>query len=66
MKAFTNTNDYLMERFENKSARGFALEGYFKQLILNVFEDSSSVLPGLEDAKFTQRISDNIQSQIRY
>ena len=66
IKEFTNSNDYLMERFENKSARRFALEGYFKKLILNVFEDRSSVLPGLEDAKFTQRISDNIQNQIRY
>jgi hypothetical protein len=61
---FTDNNKYLDDSLKLGFARNNALNNFFTGIIKNVFEDNSIKLPDLEDAKFTQLISDQIQEQL--
>lgn len=61
---FIDSSKYLNNSFKFGFARNYALNGYFASIIKNVFESDSKKLPDLEDAKFTQLISDQIQEQL--
>lgn len=63
-KEFTASNKYLNNSLKLGYARNYALNNYFTSIIKNVFESNSRKLPDLEDAKFTQLISDQIQEQL--
>lgn len=61
---FTNNNKFLNGTAGVMSARGYALRSYFEKLIDNVFQNGKNTLPTLDDAKFTQKISDSIQASL--
>lgn len=54
-------NNFLVNGLNLKSAREYALKLYFEKIVDNIFKNGRNILPNLEDAKFTQKISDNIQ-----
>jgi len=61
---FINGNEFSNKSFKQGFARDYALSTYFRSIIKNVFEGNLAKLPDLEDAKFTQLISDQIQEQL--
>ena len=61
---FINNNKYLNGTAGVMSAREYALQAYFDKIIDNVFQNGKNTLPTLEDAKFTQKISDSIQASL--
>ena len=61
-KEFVNEDKYLKGTAGIESAREYALRFYFEQIIDNIFQNGENILPTLEDAKFTQQISDYIQN----
>jgi len=61
---FINGNEFLNRSLKQGFARDYALSSYFRGIIKNVFEGNLAKLPDLEDAKFTQFISDKIQEQL--
>jgi predicted dehydrogenase len=61
---FINDKKYLNGTTSVMSAREYALQAYFDKIIDNVFQNGKNTLPTLEDAKFTQRISDSIQTSL--
>jgi len=61
---FVNSRKILNNSLNQGLARDYALNSYFGSIIKNVFEGYSTELPDLEDAKFTQFISDQIQEQL--
>ena len=63
-KKFVASKNFLNGAAGSQSARTYALRIYFKQIISNTFQNGENLLPNLEDAKFTQRISDNIQQSL--
>ena len=64
MGEFLNNNKYLNDTTSAISAREYALQAYFNKMIDNVFQNGKNTLPTLEDAKFTQKISDSIQTSL--
>lgn len=54
-------NNFLVNGINLKSAREYALKQYFEKIVDNIFKNGRNILPNLEDAKFAQKISDNIQ-----
>jgi len=63
-KDFVECNKFFNDSSKRDFARNYALNSYFRGIIKNVFEGNSNKLPDLEDAKFTQSISDQIQEQL--
>jgi len=61
---FINGNEFSNQSLKQGFARDYALSTYFRSIIKNVFEGNLAKLPDLEDAKFTQLISDQIQEQL--
>jgi predicted dehydrogenase len=61
IKNHSRTIRYSPSQLSTKAARTFALESFFNRIINNVFENGTHILPGLEDALVTQRVSDNFQ-----
>ena len=61
---FINNNKYLNGTTGVLPAREYALQAYFNKIIDNVFQNGKNTLPTLEDAKFTQKISDSIQASL--
>ena len=61
MSEFINNNKFLNGTAGAMSAREYALRAYFDKLVDNVFQNGKNTLPTLDDAKFTQKISDSIQ-----
>ena len=64
VEEFINNNKYLNGTAGVMSAREYALQAYFDKIIDNVFQNGQNTLPTLEDAKFTQKISDSIQASL--
>ena len=64
VEEFINNNKYLNDTTGAISAREYALQAYFNKIIDNVFQNGKNTLPTLEDAKFTQKISDSIQTSL--
>ena len=61
---FINNNKFLNGTAGAISAREYALRAYFDKLVDNVFQNGKNTLPTLDDAKFTQKISDSIQTSL--
>ena len=61
---FVESNKFFNDSLGRDYARNYALNSYFRGIIKNVFEGNSIKFPDLEDAKFTQSISDQIQEQL--
>jgi len=61
---FLKSNEFLNNSSNQGLARDYALNNYFKAIVNSVFEGISVKLPDLEDAKFTQLISDHILEQL--
>ncbi len=61
---FVKNNKFFNNFSGRESARNYALSSYFSSIMKNVFEGNSIKLPDLEDAKFTQLISDQIQERL--
>ena len=64
MKTFLKDYGIFKDRTNSTSARSHALKLYFEEIIQSVYENKSSPLPNLDNAKLAQKISDNIQELI--
>ena len=61
---FINNNKFLNGTAGVLSARGYELRSYFDKIIDNVFQNGKNTLPTLDDARFTQKICDSIQTSL--
>ena len=65
MRSFLKHNEFFKNKIYPTSARSHALKSYFEEIVLTVCKNKKSSLPNLDSAKFTQKISDNIQELIQ-
>ncbi len=61
VESFLQKNNFLVNKSNSESARSQALKLYFEQIVDNISRNGVNVLPSIEDALFTQKISDNVQ-----